>query len=100
MNEPTVAAEQGTVPQPSARRRSAEQPLRLTILGATGSIGSSTLDVVNAAPVGTFEIKALTAHENVEKLASVARSHRAEIAVIADPDSLRRSQGSPCRYRY
>jgi len=55
----------------------------LSILGATGSIGTNTLDVVARHP-GAFEIVALTAHSNVEKLASLAREHRARFAVIGD----------------
>lgn len=62
------------------------QPISLSILGATGSVGQSTLDVVRAAPPGTFAIKALTAHKNVDALAAAARLHDAEIAVIADPN--------------
>lgn len=59
-------------------------PKRLSILGATGSVGQSTLQVVNAAPPDTFEITAVTANKNVAALACVARAHRAEIAVVAD----------------
>jgi 1-deoxy-D-xylulose-5-phosphate reductoisomerase len=58
-------------------------PKRVTILGATGSIGASTLDLI--ARNGTaFEIAALTAQTNVGKLAALARTHRARLAVIGD----------------
>jgi 1-deoxy-D-xylulose-5-phosphate reductoisomerase len=60
-------------------------PMRVSIFGATGSVGTSTLDVIEAAPPGTFEIAALTANRNVDALAAAARRHGAEIAVIADP---------------
>jgi 1-deoxy-D-xylulose-5-phosphate reductoisomerase len=59
-------------------------PMRVSIFGATGSVGTSTLDVIEAAPPGTFEVVALTANRNVEALADAARRHGAEIAVIAD----------------
>lgn len=60
-------------------------PVRVSVFGATGSVGSSTLDVMEAAPAGTFSVTALTANRNVDALAAAARRHRAEIAVIADP---------------
>lgn len=63
----------------------------VSILGATGSIGDSTLDVI-ARNAERFEVVALTAHRNVDKLAKLCARHRARLAVIADPaleDSLR-----------
>jgi 1-deoxy-D-xylulose-5-phosphate reductoisomerase len=57
---------------------------RVTILGATGSIGLSTIDVVAAEPE-RYAIEAVTAHTNVEGLAEIARKTRARVAVIADP---------------
>ncbi len=56
----------------------------LTILGATGSIGKSTLDLVERNP-DAFEIIALTAQTNVAALAEAARRTRARLAVIGDP---------------
>lgn len=58
-------------------------PMRLTVLGATGSVGSSTLDLVERAPE-RFEIVALTAQSNARALAALARKHRAKFAVIGD----------------
>ena len=58
-------------------------PRRLTILGATGSVGESTLDVVARHP-GRFVIHALTAHRDVEGLARACAATDAEHAVIAD----------------
>ncbi len=58
-------------------------PQRLSVLGATGSIGTSTLDLVGRYP-GRFEIVALTAHSNADALAKLARAHRAKLAVVAD----------------
>ena len=56
---------------------------KVAILGATGSVGQSTLDLIAAAP-GRFEVTALTAASNVEQLASDARRFGADLAVIAD----------------
>jgi 1-deoxy-D-xylulose-5-phosphate reductoisomerase len=60
---------------------------RVAILGATGSIGSSTLDLVEAAPE-RFEVTAVTAASNVAELAVIARRTRASLAVIADESRL------------
>lgn len=56
---------------------------RITILGATGSIGRSTLDLVERSP-DRFEVVALTAQSSVEALADAARRTGAKLAVIAD----------------
>jgi len=56
---------------------------RVSVLGATGSIGESTLDLIGRNP-GCAEIVALTANTNALRLAELAIQHRAEIAVIAD----------------
>lgn len=55
----------------------------MTILGATGSVGQSTLDVINGHP-GKYRIEALTAHRNVDLLAQQARQMQAAHAVIGD----------------
>lgn len=55
----------------------------VTILGATGSVGSSTLDLIEREPE-RFAVRALTANCDVERLAAAARRTRAEIAVVAD----------------
>jgi 1-deoxy-D-xylulose-5-phosphate reductoisomerase len=55
----------------------------ITILGATGSIGTSTLDLIEREP-DRFEVIALTAHSDVRKLAEIARRTNARLAVIAD----------------
>ena len=55
----------------------------LSIFGATGSIGASTLDLV-ARNARAFEVLALTANSDPHALAALARNHRAKIAVIAD----------------
>ena len=65
----------------------------LTILGATGSIGKSTLDLVERNP-DAFEIVALTAQSNVAGLAEAARRTRARLAVIGDPARYRELQAA------
>ncbi len=59
----------------------------VTILGATGSVGSSTLDLIEREPE-RFEILALTANCDVEKLAAAAIRTRAKRAVVADETCL------------
>jgi 1-deoxy-D-xylulose-5-phosphate reductoisomerase len=55
----------------------------VTILGATGSVGGSTLDLVEREPE-RYRIEALTANSDVEGLAAIARRTRAAVAVIGD----------------
>ncbi|MFB3116363.1 MAG: 1-deoxy-D-xylulose-5-phosphate reductoisomerase, partial [Gammaproteobacteria bacterium] len=57
----------------------------LTLLGATGSIGVSTLDVVSRHK-DKYEIVALTANRNVELLAEQCETWKPKYAVIADHD--------------
>ena len=56
----------------------------VTILGATGSIGTSTLDLIEREPE-RFEVVAVTANSDVAALASIARRTNARFAAIADP---------------
>ncbi len=60
--------------------------MRVSVLGATGSVGDSTLDVLRRRAPGApeFQVVALTANTNVEALAAAAIETRAELAVIAD----------------
>ncbi len=60
---------------------------RVTILGATGSVGSSTLDLIEREPE-RFEVVALTANCDVEKLAAAAIRTGARHAVVADETCL------------
>ena len=55
----------------------------VTILGATGSVGTSTLDLVEREPE-RFRVKALTANCDVDRLAAAAIRTGAELAVVAD----------------
>lgn len=59
------------------------RPRRISVLGATGSIGESTLDLVGRDP-SSYEVVALTGGRNAARLAELAVQHRAELAVIAD----------------
>jgi 1-deoxy-D-xylulose-5-phosphate reductoisomerase len=56
----------------------------VTVLGSTGSIGVSTLDVIARHP-GRFRAVALTANGGVERLADQCRRFRPDYAVMADP---------------
>jgi 1-deoxy-D-xylulose-5-phosphate reductoisomerase len=62
----------------------AATPKRITILGATGSIGTSTLAVINAHR-GAYAVEAVTANTNARKLAGIARASGARFAAITDP---------------
>ncbi|WPU54944.1 1-deoxy-D-xylulose-5-phosphate reductoisomerase [Stenotrophomonas acidaminiphila] len=59
-------------------------PRRVAILGATGSIGTSALDVIARHP-GQMRASVLAAGNNVDALLALCRSHRPEHAAIADP---------------
>ena len=56
---------------------------KVSILGATGSVGGSTLDLIQRHP-DRFEVVALTASRNAAALAEAARRSGARLAVIAD----------------
>ncbi len=63
----------------------------ISVLGSTGSVGRSTLDVlqqVRASGQFPFEVEALTAHRDVAQLADQARAIGARIAVIGDEAGL------------
>jgi 1-deoxy-D-xylulose-5-phosphate reductoisomerase len=57
---------------------------RVAVMGATGSIGASTLDVIARHP-GRFRASVLSAHRNVDALAALCATHRPELAVIVEP---------------
>ena len=62
---------------------------RITILGATGSIGASTLDVLARHP-DQYSVYALSAHGRVEELAEACRRHRPKRAVVGTLDAATR----------
>jgi len=59
----------------------------VTVLGATGSIGDSTMDLLRGAPE-RYQVEALTANSNVAALAKLAIEFDARFAAIADPNLL------------
>ena len=56
---------------------------RVTVLGATGSVGASTLDLIGRDPE-RFPVEALTAGSNAPRLIELARLHRPRFVAIAD----------------
>jgi 1-deoxy-D-xylulose-5-phosphate reductoisomerase len=58
----------------------------VTLLGATGSIGTSTVDLLRREP-GRYRVEAVTAHRNAADLARLARELGARFAAVADPDA-------------
>ncbi|WAC24802.1 1-deoxy-D-xylulose-5-phosphate reductoisomerase [Blastomonas sp. SL216] len=78
MSRPEIFSPGLIVPPPSA------QPRSISIFGATGSVGTSTLDLIRFNP-SAYRIVALTAHSDAEGLAKLAREFSAEVAVIGDP---------------
>ena len=58
-------------------------PRSVTILGATGSVGCNTLDLILRQPEA-FAVEALTANASAERLAEQARRVGAKLAVVAD----------------
>jgi len=58
----------------------------ISVLGATGSIGTSTLDLIKRNR-GRYRVEALAAGKNAEALAACARDVGAKVAVISDPSA-------------
>jgi 1-deoxy-D-xylulose-5-phosphate reductoisomerase len=73
---------------------------KVSILGATGSVGKSTLDLIERSP-DRFDVVALTAARNVRALAQAAIRTGARLAVIADetklPELRQALEGRSCR---
>ena len=73
---------------PLRNTKSAASGIRsVTVLGATGSIGDSTMDLLRGAP-GRYRVEALTANTNVDALAKLAREFDVKFAAVADPTKL------------
>ncbi|WP_342243134.1 1-deoxy-D-xylulose-5-phosphate reductoisomerase [Pseudomonas sp. OTU5201] len=68
------------------------QPQRITVLGATGSIGLSTLDVIGRHP-GRYRAFALSGFSRLGELETLCLRHRPEFAVVPDADAARHLQG-------
>ena len=64
---------------------------QLVILGATGSIGLSTLDVV-ARNQQQFKVFALTAGQNAKKMAELCIAHQPRYAVMASESAAKQSK--------
>jgi len=62
----------------------ARGPRTVTLLGATGSIGSSTADLLRRNPAG-YQVEAVTAYRDAGALARLARELGARFAAVADP---------------
>jgi 1-deoxy-D-xylulose-5-phosphate reductoisomerase len=62
-------------------------PLSITLLGATGSVGSSVLSIIAENPA-LFRVEAVVGGTNAIALAQVARQVNASFAALADPDGL------------
>ncbi len=75
----------GTAPLVRAKPLAAAGQRSVTILGATGSIGASTIDLIKREPA-RFRVEAVSARRNATALAKLAREVGARVAVVADPD--------------
>ena len=62
-----------------------DAPRRITIRGSTGSIGTSTIDLIERDP-SSYRVEALTAYRNVDLLAEQARKFDAQFVAIGDFD--------------
>ena len=56
------------------------------MLGATGSVGMSTVDLLKRGN-GQYRVEAVTANKNAAELAKIARELKARLAVVADPSA-------------
>jgi 1-deoxy-D-xylulose-5-phosphate reductoisomerase len=70
--------------RPLAKVELARAPRTVSILGATGSIGSSTADLLRRDAAG-YQVEAVTANRDAPALARLAREFHARFAVVADP---------------
>jgi 1-deoxy-D-xylulose-5-phosphate reductoisomerase len=73
---------------PLRNNKSAASPVRsVTVLGATGSIGDSTMDLLRGAR-DRYRVEAITANSNVAALAKLAKEFGVRYAAVADPARL------------
>ena len=72
---------------PLRNNKAATAVRSVTVLGATGSIGDSTMDLLRASR-DRYRVQALTAHTNVQGLAKLAREFGARYVAVADPTRL------------
>lgn len=71
---------------PDATNIIESKPKRIAILGSTGSIGVSTLDVVNAMP-DRLQVAGLCAHRNINLLLEQAHRYKPDFVVVTDDES-------------
>jgi 1-deoxy-D-xylulose-5-phosphate reductoisomerase len=71
------------VPRQRADIVAKRAPRRVSVLGATGSVGASTIDLLRRDP-GRYAVEALTAKSNATALAKLARELGAKFAAVAD----------------
>jgi len=69
------------------------KPMKLTILGATGSIGTSTIDVMLRHP-DAFSAYALVGHRNVDLMRELAEKVRPELVVMTDASAYQALKGT------
>src|SRR6201996_4149494 len=72
---------------PLRNNKAATAVRSVTVLGATGSIGDSTMDLLRSAK-DRYRVEALTANTNVQDLAKLAREFGARFVAVADPARL------------
>jgi 1-deoxy-D-xylulose-5-phosphate reductoisomerase len=75
-------------PKLRTKRTAAPAVRTVTVLGATGSVGMSTVDLLKRGN-GKYRVEAVTANKNAEDLAKIARELNARVAVVADPSAYR-----------
>ncbi len=74
----------------SSHTPSVDRPRRVALLGSTGSIGTSTLDVARHLP-DRVKIVGLAANSKWEQLAEQCRAFKPRVAVICDPEAFKRA---------
>ena len=72
-----------TLPADRVANDTSPSPRRVTVLGSTGSVGCNTIDLLQRHPE-KYQIEALTAQSNVDRLVEQARSLKPRLAVIGD----------------
>ena len=70
------------------RTKAASGERSVTLLGATGSIGASTIDLIKREP-DRYRVEAVTANTNAARLAALAREVGARFAAVGDPAAYR-----------
>jgi 1-deoxy-D-xylulose-5-phosphate reductoisomerase len=75
-------------PKLRTKRTAAPAVRTVTVLGATGSVGMSTVDLLKRGN-GKYRVEAVTANKNAADLAKIARELNARVAVVADPSAYR-----------